>query len=176
MPQRPPGAKPFRRKGLHGSQEVPSSAFLPQGSHQHLTTSTVYWEQQKSSQISVRKICICCTYTTHILEWKGMSAWINGGIRKPPQTLWNSRTKCMRHQLLCLSVTHKALVKSKRLFPPVSRCKGTKLINFLVITAQHWRGREAVRQMPLGATLTFNCKPREESQCPRSLGLETGSV
>lgn len=116
-------------------------------------------------------------YLHHTHSWmernECLDKWRN---KKTPTNTLKLKNKCMRHQLLCLSVTHKALVKSKRLFPPVSRCKGTKLINFLVITAQHWRGREAVRQMPLGATLTFNCKPREESQCPRSLGLETGSV
>lgn len=75
VPQRPPGAKPFRRKGLHGSQEVPPSAFLSQGSHQHLTTSRDYWEQQKSSQISVGKICIFAVLTPHtFLNGKRMSA------------------------------------------------------------------------------------------------------
>lgn len=171
VPQRPPREPNLSEgRGCMEVQEVPSSTFPRAATNRS-------WCLLRTAEILpswVRKICIFAVLTPHMfLSGKIMSAWINGGLTKPPQTFWNSRTNAWDISCLHLSA-HKALVKSKSPFPPVSRCKATELINFLVITAQHWGDREAARQMPLGATLTFNCKPREESQCPRSLGLETG--
>lgn len=154
---------------------------LSQCSQHHMLTSSRLLvlikssKAPKCSQIWVRNIYIFSVFILNtFLNWKINECLNKWKIEKKPQT--HHEIQEWMQDISYLYFIHWALVKSKSMFSPVSRCIGIKFINFLLITVQHWRDSKTVSWMPLVPTLTSNCKTHEESQCPRSLGLETGYV